>query len=73
MSSQAKADVDGPSELGIFGLSAFQAKDLAKAKWTQIGTATQNGQGYLDLKFDCWPTNIVQIQVRPLDRPPAVD
>ena len=67
MSRQAKVDLNSHSQLGIFGLVAFDSKGAVKPKWTQIGTAKRDRQGYLDLSFDNWPSNVEHIQIRPLE------
>ncbi len=36
-------------------------------KWVQIGTAKRNRQGFPNLTFENWPSNLQRIQIHPLN------
>ena len=67
MSGRSTLNLDKHIRFGIFGLVAFESPDADSTNWAQIGTAKRNRQGFLDLTFDHWPTNILRIQIRPVD------
>ena len=69
MKARTAVDLDSHSHFGIFGLVAFESRDVESPKWAQIGTAKRNRQGFLDLTFDHWPSNLMRIQIRPVDAP----
>ena len=66
MSDRSTAHLDAHMHFGIFGLVAFESPDAESTNWAQIAAAKRNRQGFLDLTFDHWPTNLKRVQIRPI-------
>ncbi len=58
--------VDDQKMVSVFAKVDYGQSDDLRQKWTKIGSGTQNIDGSIDIDFDCWPTNISAIQIRPM-------
>lgn len=58
--------IDEDDDLGIYTVPEFGSDGDGHSSWNRIGTGVQNENGSITLKFDCWPTNVRSIELRPL-------
>ncbi len=61
-----KGTVNDPKMVSVFAKVEYGQSDDLGQKWTKIGSGTQNIDGSIDIDFDCWPTNVSAIQIRPM-------
>ncbi len=61
-----KGTVNDHKMVSVFAKVEYGQSDDLGQKWTKIGSGTQNIDGSIDIEFDCCPTNVSAIQIRPM-------